>query len=144
MSEALTVLSPKKADLILALARRIVPEVSSLEGEELRRFLCAVDDVLAMRGRSVRRQFLLFLTVIRWLPLLRHFRRFDRLPPETQDLWLGRLQDSPVHPLRAGIWGVKTLIFVGYYGDPGRWDRLGYTPSPAGNAMLRRRETHHD
>jgi hypothetical protein len=50
------------------------------------------------------------------------------------------LESSPVRLLRVGVWGLKTLIFMGYYGQPVIAARTGYTPSLDGNEVLRARK----
>ena len=39
--------------------------------------------------------------------------------------------------LRVGVWGLRTLVFVGYYTDPNVQTQLGYHPRPEGWAAIR-------
>ena len=130
------VLSRKKAMFILTLARRVVPEVNALDGQEQQKLVQIIDDALALREPVVRFQFKLFLTMIRWSSMLRHGRTLDRLSPDLQDRMLTEFQESPVPRLGAGMWGLKTLIFMGYYGNPQRWEQIHYTPAMNGNERL--------
>jgi hypothetical protein len=116
------------AAFLEVLARRIVPEIGELDQAAKARFFGIVDDALAARPQSVRRQFAVFLGVIRWAPLARYGRSFDRLPPDAQDTVLRWFEDNPVGALRSGTWGLKTMVFMGYYGQPETNASVGYQP----------------
>ncbi len=121
----------------LAVSARVAPRTRALDDagrEELARL---VEDALARKGPEVGRRVALFLAIVRWLPILRHGRTFDRLDAERQDAVLARLFRSRIGPLRKGFWGVKTLAFLGCYGRPGAGEEIGYRPSRDGNARLR-------
>lgn len=128
--------SPKKEAFFLALSHRIVPEIALLDQNGRERFLQIVDDTLATRPALVQRQFRFFLSILRISSIPRHFKTLDRLPPDRQDRILSRFQHSSNNLLRRGFWGLKTLIFMGYYGQPEVARRIRYTPSPRGNEML--------
>ena len=69
-------------------------------------------------------------------PVLRWGRTFRRLDGEARDRWLRWLQDGPVPTLRSGFWGLKSLVFMGYYARPEIGPEIGYEPSFDGNARL--------
>ena len=121
---------------LFALAARIVPETNALPDEERAAFAALVDEALAERPPSLRRQLGLFLAVVRWLPVLRYSARFDRLAPARQDAFLRWLADNPIELVRKGFWGVKALVFLGYYGRPAVYATIGYRPASDGNALL--------
>lgn len=127
--------SPRLAGFFAHLARRIVPETAEMDTEQQQLFWRAVDNMLAARPKLTA-QFKLFLNVLRWSPLLRYGRRLDRLPGEKQDRILTWFQNAPFLLLRRGFWGLKTMIFVGYYGGAGIEDKIHFTPSRTGNEML--------
>lgn len=135
MSE-LRVLSKKKADFLLTLSYRIVPEIEKLDPEGQNKFLSAVDEALAGRDIGLQKQFKLFLDVVKFKPLLGHGRTFDKLKPEVQDKVLRGFEDNKVSLLRSGIWGLRTLIFMGYYGRVVDWEQIGYRPSFYGNEKI--------
>ena len=87
-----------------------------------------VDSALMDRSPATRRQFAAFLRVIRFAPLVRWGRTFDRLDGGRQDRVLGWLQDCPVTLIRKGFWGLKVMVFMGYYGRPDSWAEIGYEP----------------
>lgn len=127
-------LSAAKARLLQLVACRVVPEVQELEPDRLVQFFAIIDRALQDRPEGVRRQFSVFLGVIRWAPLLRFGAPFDRLAPHQQDAWLTFLQSCPLSLLRKGFWGLKAIVFMGYYGQPEVWTEVGYAP------QLRRKE----
>ena len=117
-----------KAAFLAVLARRIVPETAGLDQAGKTRFFAIIDRALAARPAAVRRQFAVFLGIIRWAPLVRYGRSFDRLAPAQQDAVLRWFEDNPVGVLRSGTWGLKTMVFMGYYGQPETNDSVGYRP----------------
>jgi len=129
-------LSQERALFFELVAARIVPEVAGLDEEGLTRFVAIVDGALMERPAALRRQFGALLGLIRWLPLPRWGTPFERLSGPRQDRVLRWLQDAPASKLRAGFWGLKTLVFMGYYGQPGIWPELPYAPRLDGNEAL--------
>ena len=134
-----TVLTQEQRSFILALAHRVVPQTLDLGAAEDERFLAVIEDAIAARPPAMQRQIGLFLTVLRWLPLVRYRAPLDRLHPGQQDEVLRWFQDNPVPLVRKGFWGLKALIFMGYYGRAGLGPDIGYTPSRQGNHELHRR-----
>ena len=117
-----------KAAFLDVLARRIVPETAGLDQAGTARFFSIIDHALGARPAAVRRQFAVFLGLIRWAPLVRYGRNFDSLPPARQDAVLRWFEDNPVGALRSGTWGLKTMVFMGYYGQPETNASVGYQP----------------
>lgn len=118
------------------LAGRIAPGFRSLDSGARARFYEIVGGALASKPASLRRQFFLFLRVVRWWPLLRFGGRFDRLEPGRQDAALRWFQDLAPVPLRMGFWGLKALVYLGTYGQPEVGERLSYRPVRNGNERL--------
>ncbi len=98
--------------------------------------LTIVQDAIAKRPPALRRQVGLFLALLRWLPVWRYGARFERLAFEQQIAVLTWFQSAPISLLRKGLWGVKALAFMGYYGRPEIGPELGYRPSSGGNDLL--------
>ena len=132
-------LTGPRRDFFLALAARIVPESASLDAPARDRLVALVEDLLATRTPKTRRELALFLRVLRWLPAVRYLRPLDRLAVCDQDASLRWFQDSSVALLRKGFWGVKTLVFLGYYGRPEIAETIRYRPSREGNRSLHAR-----
>jgi len=101
------------------------------------RMLGIVDAALQDRDPGTRKQLGTFLSIIRWTPVVRFGRPLDRLAPERRDATLRWFQDCPVGVLRKGFWGLKTLVFMGYYGRPECWAEIGYAPEFDGRAGVR-------
>ncbi len=130
------VLGASRTELFLAIARRVVPEVAHLDEDGRASFLAPVEKMLGSKSPAVRRKLFVFLSVMRWTPVLRYGRRFDALGAGPQDAVLRWFFRSPVGALRKGFWGVKTLVFLGYYGRPEVGASIGYVPARDGNARL--------
>ncbi len=120
-------------DLISA---RIIPGFSRLDAEGSRDFHEIVDRALMDRPEHIRRQFSIFLSLIRWAPGLHWGRPFDHLDGSRQDRVLSWLQDSAPDALRKGFWGLRTLVLMGYYGRDAAWIEVGYEPDFEGNRRL--------
>ena len=131
-----TPLDQRRWGTFLAVAARVAPPVAGLDGGGRERFAAIVGTALAGRAPALRRQFALFLTVLRWAPLLRFGAPFERLRPAAQDAVLRWFMDAPAAKLRGGFWGLRALVFMGYYGQPETWGTIAYAPSFAGNERL--------
>jgi len=125
--------------LFLAFTARAVPAAGAPDDEARARGLALVEQLLADRPAGTRRELALFLFLVRWAPALLFFRPFDRLPPARQDAVIAWLQDAPLAKLRSGLWGLKTLAFLSYYGRPETGEAIGYRPSKDGNVFLHAR-----
>ncbi len=117
---------------LLSVGERIAPGLRGLDAAGRRRVAAIVERAVAARPPRVRRQLSAFLHLLRWLPAARYGRPFDRLRGAQQDAVLRWFHDSPLAPFRHGFWGVKTLIFMGYYGRPEAAAEIGYRPARAG------------
>jgi hypothetical protein len=147
-SEPLTSLATKQSNaevarlserhwvFLMCVAERIVPAAGTLDAGGRASFTAIVAKALADRPRSIQRQLALFLDLVRWAPLLRYLAPFDRLAPQRQTAVLRWLLDAPLAKLRGGFWGLRALVYMGYYGQPEVWPSIGYAPSFTGNERL--------
>ena len=131
-------LTDRQAAFFVVVAESITPEVAALDAEDRCRMLGIVDAALQDRDPETRRQFGAFLRVVRWAPVARFGRPFDRLAPTRRNATLQWVQDCPVGLLRKGFWSLKALVFMGYYGRPECWTEIGYAPEFDGRAGVRR------
>ncbi|MBI4867447.1 MAG: hypothetical protein HY816_10900 [Candidatus Wallbacteria bacterium] len=131
------VLGKREWDFLFRVAERVVPEVARLEPDDLGRFRAIVEEALAERPPALQRQFRLFLAVVRYAPAARYLVPFDWLDQTRQDAVLAWFQDCPVGLIRKGFWGLKSLVFMGYYGRAEVGVAIGYRPDPRGNERLR-------
>jgi len=129
-------LSTEKAEFLQVLASRIVPETKELDDDGRKRFFDIVDGALLDRPEQVRRQFAIFLGLIRSAPLIRYGKTFEKLSSDRQDAVLRWFEDFPVGLLRKGFWGLKAMVFMGYYGQPETNELIGYAPEFDGRARL--------
>ena len=125
---------------LLLVGERIAPGIAELDAGARARAEAIIAAAIDARPPALRRRLAAFLRVLRWTPLLRFGRPYDRLAPAEQDAVLRWFHDAPVAALRQGFWGVKTLVFMGYYGRVEAGGQIGYRPSRDGNAILHARQ----
>lgn len=115
-----------------AVATAVVPEAESLDATGWAAVESIVERALEDRPAKMRRQLRLFLRVIDFLPVPRTGRRFRALDPAGRREVLERLERSRLLLLRRGFWGLRTLVFMGYYARPEAASAIGYSASPRG------------
>ena len=115
-----------------AIALTVVPEAASLEGEEWLLAEGIIESALALRPAAVRRQLQLLIRLIDLLPLLRYGRRFTALDPASRLAFLSAMQRFPVLLVRRGVWGLRTLVFMGYYARLETGAAIGYRADARG------------
>jgi len=130
-------LSVKHAAFFMVVAETITPEVASLDADGRARLEAIVDTALQDRDAATRKQIGTFLSVIRTAPTLRYGRPFDRLDPDRRNAVLRWFENCPISLLRKGFWGLKVLVFMGYYGQEENWSGIGYAPEFDGRAGVR-------
>jgi hypothetical protein len=74
----------------------------------------------------VQRQLALFLRALNAFARMRTARSFHRLEDTARARVLETLQDSPVLLLRRGVWGIRTLVLMGYYARTSAGREIGY------------------
>lgn len=114
------------------LARAIVPESADLDDEAWSRAEEIIGRALSERPPAMVRQLRLFIRIISMLSLLRFGRTFEHLDAERRRRLLHGLENSGILLLRRGFWGLRTLVFMGYYGLPEVRDSIGYRARPGG------------
>lgn len=115
-----------------AVVTTLVPESSRLEPAGWRSLEAIVEDALRSRPAGLQRQLRLFLRLIEWAPILRYGRAFTRLDERRRAAVLSHFQDHPITRVRAGFWGLRTLVLMGYYGRPEAGEAVGYAPHADG------------
>lgn len=113
-------------DSFRALARTIVPEATALDDAEWTEVERIIEQGLASRPASVRRQLRVLVRALDLIPLLRYGRTFRALDGDRRTRFLLGVQDAPLLLLRRGFWGLRTLVFMGYYGRPAAAAAIGY------------------
>jgi len=135
---AMKALTDKQAAFLMTLARVVTPEVAELDGGGRARMMAIIDTALMDRDETMRKQLGTFLTVIRLAPVLRYGRTFEGLGERAREAVLRWFESCPIRLLRQGFWGLKALVFMGYYGQPEIWESIGYAPSFDGRKGVRR------
>lgn len=122
-----------------AAAEAILPAASLLDERGWRSVESIVEGALAQRPPRAQRQLLLFLRVLGVYPVPRYRRRFHALPRGTREKVLHELERARHVLLRRGVWGLRTLVFMGYYTQPVHSAAIGYRASARGWDAVRRR-----
>lgn len=113
---------------LIRLANCIVPETAKASTASIDAMVDAVDGQLQPRPRLQQIAFKLLLLGLSWMALL---------PAGWQASLLRLLEGFPIRLVRVGIWGLKTLIYLGYYGQQSIQQRINYLPSKLeGNVLL--------
>lgn len=120
-----------------ALAATIVPEASGLDEAGWRDVEAAVDEALLSRPESLRRQFLLFVRLLGWISLARFGRGLTSLDARRRERLLASVERSRLLPLRRGFWGLRALVFLGYWTRPETVVAMGYRARPEGWGVRR-------
>jgi hypothetical protein len=120
-----------------AAAEAILPAAARLDEAGWSEAERIVEGALAQRPRKAQRQIVLFLRVLDVYPLLRHRRRFHTLPLEARERVLHDLERARHVLLRRGVWGLRTLVYMGYYTQPVHSASIGYRASARGWRAVR-------
>lgn len=126
-----SLLAPVRA-VFRAVVVTVVPDAEQLDEPSWLALEELVEDALKIRPPALRRQLQLFLRAIEWLPAVRYGRTFAALGDEQRSRVLRYLQDHSVERIRSGFWGLRTLAFLGYYGQAESTRAIGYAPDPRG------------
>ena len=120
-----------------AIATTVVPEARELAEAQWAELEGIVERALALRPPRMRRQLVFLVRLIENLPRLTAGQRFTGLDESRRAHFLGRLQSAPVLLLRRGVWGLRTLVLMGYYARAEAAQAIGYRAGPGGWAARR-------
>lgn len=115
-----------------ALAQTFVPEAASLDEPAWAEVEAIIEDALATRPPKLRRQLATLIKLLDFLPVLRYGRRFTALGTRHRAQFLAGVQRAPLLLLRRGVWGLRTLVFMGYYTRPDVRSAIGYRAAARG------------
>jgi len=115
-----------------ALAQTFVPEASSLDEHAWGEVEAIIEGALATRRPKLRRQLATLIKLLDVLPLLRYGRRFTGLGTRHRAQFLAGVQRAPLLLLRRGVWGLRTLVFMGYYARAAVRSDIGYRADARG------------
>lgn len=120
-----------------AVASVVIPDARLLDEKGWQELERLIEAALRDRPEALRRRLLLFLRLLEWLPVLRYGRPFTSLDAARRARCLAWLEAHPVQLLRTGFWGLRTLVLLGYYGQPAVARAIGYAADPRGWEALR-------
>ena len=120
-----------------AIAATIVPELRSADEDLWGRAEAIIAGGLEGRPEALIRQIMLFIRAINAWATVRYLRPFTALDDSRRQRLLTSLENAPILAIRRGVWGVRTLVFMGYYGQDEVRAELGYRASPIGWQALR-------
>ena len=115
-----------------ALAASFVPETAAAVPAEWAALEATVERALAARPASLRRELSLFIRVLDLTARLRTGRGLAALDEARRAAFLERVAASPLPLLRRGVWGLRTLVMLGWYTQPSVTRAIGYRADPAG------------
>src|SRR5439155_23256739 len=118
--------------LFAAVVTTVVPEAARLDAAGWTNLERIVEQALADRPASLRRGLEVFLRLIDWIAVVRYAWRFSALDAGRPARLLAFIERAPLLLVRRGFWGLRTLVFMGYYGRPAAATEIGYRAVPRG------------
>ncbi len=132
----MAVLNNARWAFLLSIGPVLVPQMIKLDTEQITETRRIVENALAKQPVKRQRQVRLLLAVMRWLPLIFFLRPLELLPKKRCEQVLHYYENAPLQLFRTGFWGIKTLLFMGVFGQAAVADSLGYRPQFDGNKKL--------
>ncbi len=120
------------------MAATIVPELSTVDEDVWSRTEAIITQGLSSRPDAIARQLVLFIRLVNVLAVVRFLRPFTALDDARRLRLLSSLEKAPVLAIRRGVWGLRTLVFMGYYGQDDVRTALGYRATSFGWRAVRR------
>jgi len=115
-----------------ALVPVFVPETARATPEEWSALEATVDGALARRPAALQHQVAAFLRLLDLWSRLRHRTGLTRLGPAKRQALVESFARSPLLLLRRGVWGLRTLVMMGWYTQDSVIRALGYRAAPEG------------
>jgi len=98
-----------------AIAMSVVPELRSADPNAWSEIEAEIERALAERPKEMRRQLVSFVRLLDWWSRLRYGRRLTKLDVTKRNEFLDLIERHRLPLLRRGMWGLRTLVFLGYY-----------------------------
>jgi hypothetical protein len=125
-----------------ALATALMPETRTLDGVAWQRTEAVIDAMLEDRPPQTRRQVGRFIRLANVLPVIRYGRTFTELSQSRQARVVDALESAPFLSVRRGVWGLRTLVSMGVYGqDPTGSARPTWSDRPRSRRARHRKPT---
>lgn len=128
----LSFLTPTRREVLRALAPAFVPEIVGATPAQWAALEATLEHAVAQRPGGIRRQLGWFLRLLAMAGYLRFGRPLTRIRLPDRTRLLERLSRSPLLMVRRGVWGLRTLVMMGWYTQPEVMQGLGYRAKPEG------------
>lgn len=126
------VLPPPLRHALRPLATSFVPEIAGATAAEWSALEERIAQALAARPAAMRRQLGLFVRVLQAASRIRYRSGLAALDSGRRTALLEAFAGSPLLLFRRGIWGLRTLVMLGWYTQPSVVSALGYRAAPSG------------
>ena len=128
---AIPLLEPVRG-VFRAVAMAMVPAAQDYGAGDWAELEAAVEDALARRPVTLQRELRTFLKLLNVLAVPLGGATMVRLGAARRERVLHWLERAPVALLRRGVWGLRTLIFLGHYTRPSVVRASGWRGDPRG------------
>lgn len=115
-----------------AFATTVAPATRRLDEAGWATVGATINRALAHRPARMRRQLRMLLRLIELLPRARYGRSFIALDDVRRAAFIDSLERAPLKLVRRGVWGLRTLVLMGYYTMPATIEQIGYRADPRG------------
>lgn len=115
-----------------SIAETVVPEMSELDERGWNSAGTIIEHALSQRPAVMQRQLRLFIGALNFYAVLKHRSTLPALLPSLRTAFLEEIQASRILLIRRGFWGLRTLIFMGFYARPEAIPHVGYRAHPLG------------
>lgn len=119
------------------LAMAFVPDLAGADRQTWDSLEATIASALGSRPPAIGEQLRLFVRIVDLLSRLRFGRRLHRLDAGQLARLMTALERAPFRMVRKGVWGLRTLVLMGYYTQPAVIASLGYHADKAGWAARR-------
>lgn len=109
-----------------ALVPAFVPETARATPEQWSALEATVDGALGRRPPGLQRQVAAFLRLLNLWARVRYRAPLTRLGPDDRQALVESFARSPLLLFRRGIWGLRTLVMLGWYTQDSVIAALGY------------------
>ena len=103
-----------------------MPEMRELDGAGWKSCAAVIEHALSRRPRALQRQLHIFISLLNVMAFARHGRTLSQLIPSMRSEFLHSIENSRVRLIRRGFWGLRTLVFMGFYARPEASAHIGY------------------
>ena len=121
-----------RREILRGLAPVFVPEVETASAVQWAALEATIAHAVAQRPPGIQRQLGWFLRLLAVAAYVRFRRPLARISLVDRSRLLERLSRSPLLPVRRGVWGLRTLVMLGWYSQPEVSSAIGYRARPEG------------